>query len=140
MKRLTPKQEKFAREYFRTGNASEAYRLAYDCENMQADTIRVRASELLANSDITVMVNRLRERAEKRTILSKERALEILAAIAEGDDVKDADRVAALKQAGKFQGWEAPIRQHITAAVMSPYEKFIEAMKEPEGAPEDEDK
>ena len=35
---LTPKQEKFAQVYVECGNASEAYRQAYNAENMQDDS------------------------------------------------------------------------------------------------------
>jgi phage terminase small subunit len=136
MKGLTPKQERFALEYFKTGNASEAYRLAYDCKTAEPLTINKRASELLARGDIAGRIDDLRAKAEKKAILSKDRAMEILANIAEGAD-KESDRVAALKVAGKWSGWEAPTRQQIEAAFTSPFERFIEAAKEPEGAPED---
>ena len=36
--KLTIKQEAFARAYVETGNASEAYRRAYNAENMQQIT------------------------------------------------------------------------------------------------------
>lgn len=36
---LTPKQETFCLAYIETGNASEAYRQAYDAENMKPDTV-----------------------------------------------------------------------------------------------------
>ena len=42
--RLTPKQEAFARGYFETGNAAEAYRRAYDAdENARDNWIYVEA-------------------------------------------------------------------------------------------------
>jgi len=46
MKKLTPKQERFVQEYLATGNASEAYRRAYDAENMSSAVISVKACEL----------------------------------------------------------------------------------------------
>lgn len=57
---LTPKQEAFAQAYLETGNASEAYRLAYNAGKMQAATIHVRASELLASSKVAVRVDALK--------------------------------------------------------------------------------
>lgn len=36
---LTQKQEAFALAYFETGNASEAYRRAYNAENMKPESI-----------------------------------------------------------------------------------------------------
>lgn len=53
---LTPKQEAFAQAYVETGNASEAYRRAYDAENMAPQTIKVKACELLAKGNVAVTV------------------------------------------------------------------------------------
>jgi phage terminase small subunit len=63
---LTPKQDNFCLAYLETGNATEAYRRAYDAKNMQADTIAKRAHELLANGKITGRLNELR--AEYRRV------------------------------------------------------------------------
>jgi phage terminase small subunit len=51
-RRLTQKQENFCLAYIECGNASEAYRRAYDAENMQPQTIHVKASELLSSGKI----------------------------------------------------------------------------------------
>ncbi|EPZ98572.1 terminase small subunit, partial [Glaesserella parasuis] len=40
---LTPKQEKFCQLYIELGNASEAYRQAYDCSKMSNETINTKA-------------------------------------------------------------------------------------------------
>ena len=66
MAALTPKQENFCLAYLETGNASEAYRRAYDAKNMTAGTINVKASELLANDKIAVRLSELREPILKR--------------------------------------------------------------------------
>jgi len=63
---LTPKQEAFARSYMQTGNASAAYRMAYDAENMKDAVIHVKACELLKNDKVAVRLEELRERAQKR--------------------------------------------------------------------------
>ena len=36
---MTPKQEQFARLDVETGNASEAYRQAYNADNMKPETV-----------------------------------------------------------------------------------------------------
>lgn len=134
---LTPKQERFALEYFKTGNASEAYRIAYDCQKMSPEAIAVEASKLSQNPSITLIVDRLRAKAEARGIMTKEQAIARLAEIAMQDEK---DRVAAVKELSKIMGWEAPTRQQIEHALASPFEKFIEASEpEPEGAPDAED-
>lgn len=66
MAKLTPKQEKFCQKYIETGNASEAYRQSYDCENMKDETVNVKASELLNNGKITVRLKELKTEHAKR--------------------------------------------------------------------------
>ena len=56
---LTPKQEAFALAYVETGNASEAYRRAYNAVRMKPAVINVKASELLANGNVAVRVAEL---------------------------------------------------------------------------------
>lgn len=74
MSKLTPKQSKFAEEYVNTGNASEAYRRAYDvAETTSNDVIKVKASELLKNGNIAVTVKELqKQEAEAFQITRKE--------------------------------------------------------------------
>ncbi|APY15824.1 hypothetical protein GJU94_13130 [Brucella sp. 10RB9214] len=54
---LTPKQEAFARAYVETGNASEAYRRAYNVgDKTKPESVWVKASELLANGKVSVIL------------------------------------------------------------------------------------
>jgi phage terminase small subunit len=53
---LTPKQERFARKYVELGNASEAYRQAYDAENMSGAAINEEAYRLTKNPDIALRI------------------------------------------------------------------------------------
>lgn len=68
--RLTEKQEKFCQYYLDTdGNASEAYRMAYDTSNMQPNTVWNSASLLMDNPKVTQRINEIRiERAESSRI------------------------------------------------------------------------
>ncbi|ATF73983.1 terminase small subunit [Pasteurella multocida] len=64
---LTPKQEKFCQLYIELGNASEAYRQAYDCSKMSDESIKVNASKLLNdNTNITLTIDRLRAKHQHR--------------------------------------------------------------------------
>lgn len=74
MGKLTPKQNKFAEEYVNTGNASEAYRRAYDVSKTTSnEVIAVKASELLSNGNISVRVQELKTKeAEAFQITRKE--------------------------------------------------------------------
>ena len=74
MSKLTPKQRKFAEEYVNTGNASEAYRRAYNVsETTSLDTIKVNSSKLLADTNIILTVKELqKQEAEAFQITRKE--------------------------------------------------------------------
>lgn len=58
---LTPKQEAFALAYVETGNASEAYRRAYNAAKMQPSTIHRAAHELIENPKIAARLSELRQ-------------------------------------------------------------------------------
>ena len=74
MGKLTPKQSKFAEEYVNTGNASEAYRRAYDVgADTKLETIATKASHLLAQYNISTRVQELKTKeAEAFQITRKE--------------------------------------------------------------------
>lgn len=70
--RLTEKQELFCRHYLDTeGNASEAYRMAYDTTKMQPATIHHASWELMSNPKIAQRIDTLRE--ERRQATEEER-------------------------------------------------------------------
>ena len=66
IKDMTPKQEQFARLYVETGNASEAYRQAYNADNMKPETVTNEAYKLLQDPDISAMVDDLKAEARQR--------------------------------------------------------------------------
>ena len=74
MSKLTSKQNKFAEEYVNTGNASEAYRRAYDVgKNTSIDTIKVNSSKMLADTNISLTIKELQiKQANKYEITRKE--------------------------------------------------------------------
>lgn len=75
---VTEQQEKFCHVFVETGNASEAYRQAYNAKNMGANTIAARASEMLNKSNITVRLQQLREVHQKRHAITVDTLLEKL--------------------------------------------------------------
>jgi hypothetical protein len=74
MTKLTPKQNKFAEEYVNTGNASEAYRRAYDvAKTTSNEVIAVEGSRLLTDPNISLRVKELKTKeAEAFQITRKE--------------------------------------------------------------------
>ena len=109
---LTPKQEAFARAYVETGNASEAYRRAYDAENMKQAVIAVKASELLTNGNVKVMVDNLKEEALQRHRVTVDDLLreleEARLAAYQQEKPQAAAMVAASMGKAKLLGLEAP--------------------------------
>lgn len=89
---LTPKQEKFCQAYIETGNASEAYRQAYDAENMSEPSINKEAAILLCDPKITPRVDELKGQHQKRHNVTVDSLIEELE---EARKVADADRKAA---------------------------------------------
>ena len=55
--KLTDKQQKFVLNYvINGGNATEAYRQSYDCEESKEATINVEANKMLKNPKITLWI------------------------------------------------------------------------------------
>lgn len=70
MNKLTPKQERFCLGYIELGNASEAYRRAYDCTNMKSTTINRNAHAMLAKNKIVTRVNQLKANLAAQTAVT----------------------------------------------------------------------
>ncbi len=81
---LTPKQERFVLEYGRfDGDASKAYRAAYDAGGMKAETVHKRASELLQHGEVAGRLASIRAKVEAKTNYTLEQHLERLAQLSE---------------------------------------------------------
>ena len=80
---LTPKQERFWVEYLATGNASEAYRRAYDVSRMTERTIQKRAGELLAHRAIAGRIATARAEAEDQGLYTLEQHMDELKTLRE---------------------------------------------------------
>jgi phage terminase small subunit len=66
-KSLTIKQENFCQAYLKNGgNATQAYREAYDCKKMKEETINDTASKLLKNPEITQRLNDLKNNFQRK--------------------------------------------------------------------------
>lgn len=82
---LTPKQEAFCLAYLETGNASEAYRKAYNASRMSDPVIHNKASALLAKGEIRVRLEELRQPAIDNAQVTVERVLQEAARLAFAD-------------------------------------------------------
>lgn len=64
--KLTPKQEAFCYSYMQTGNASGAYRAAYNAEKMKPESVAVQAAKMLASPKIALKIDALRAELRQR--------------------------------------------------------------------------
>ena len=70
--KLTIKQERFCQKYIECGNASEAYRFAYDSDNMSTKTIGRKAKELLDNGKITAWLDISQSKTAEKHEITKD--------------------------------------------------------------------
>lgn len=86
---LTPKQETFCQEYIKCGNASEAYRQAYNTINMKPESINRKASELLDNGKITARIKELDEQKLNNNIADAQEIQETLTRLLRGQEQEE---------------------------------------------------
>lgn len=79
---LTPKREAFALKYVESGNASAAYRHAFNAENSSEKTVWQAASRLLADPKVAARVAELQEMHRKRHCVTVDRVLQEYAKLA----------------------------------------------------------
>ena len=77
-KKLTPKQEKFARNVASGMKQVDAYRDAYNSKTSSKNSERVQAFELARNSNISDMIEELKARAERNVVWTRQMAVEAL--------------------------------------------------------------
>lgn len=95
---LTPKQEKFAQEVASGKSQADAYRAAFNCEKSSQTTIIKRASELMADGDISGRVKELTEKSAIRAELTAERVLREVSRLAFFDIRKIFNEDGSLKK------------------------------------------
>jgi hypothetical protein len=84
-KQLTLKQEKFACEFIKTGNACESYKIAYDAEDMSPKSIGRKACALKANPAIAARIAELQQAAAEQAEIKAADVLKMWVEIATAD-------------------------------------------------------
>lgn len=84
-KKLTPKQDAFVLAYLETGNASEAYRRAYNVERMLPTTINNRAYETIRNGAIAARIAELQSQVSNAAVMDRAGVLNLITEIATAD-------------------------------------------------------
>ena len=104
--KLTPKQETFARHVAEGDTYAQAYRTAYDAENMSDKAIRVEASRLASNPIVSLMVMELQEAANVQTQYTIEKAMRELeeARLMAMEEGQLSSAVSAIEKKAKLNG------------------------------------
>lgn len=97
VKPLTIKQELFIHEYMKDGDASMAYRKAYDCSMMKTTTINRSAFALVHNPKIAARITKLRADIEKKHEVTRDKVLKELSYLGFVDTTKLFDETGLLK-------------------------------------------
>ena len=105
---VTDKQEAFALAVFEGNNFSDAYRLAYDTQNMNTASIHREAHALTLNPKVSARIDGLfRDKEKEQSLLRlsrSEKVISKLEAIALRDGEADGTQVRALELLGKSMG------------------------------------
>lgn len=110
------RQERFAQAYFRTGNASEAYRQA----GYTGRIVDVCAHGILVNPCVATRITELKQELALKMPLTKEGAVEDLREMAMNAE-RGSDRTAAYALIGRWLGWDQPTRIVVSADPLSTY-------------------
>jgi len=129
-RKLTPKQEKFCLAYIDCGNASEAYRQAYNAEKMKPETIWRKSFDLLESGKVAARINELREKMESEVIATVQDRMQWWTEVMNSDETEMKDRLKASELLGKAQGDFVERREiterHIMDFEVLPYEEDID--------------
>ena len=107
---LTPQQEKFCVELAKSGNASEAYRSAYPNQNMNPDSLAVKACRLASTDKIRLRLSQLRAEVRKTSGITLEEHMTSLKALrnAAAQAKQFGPAVSAEMARGKVSGLYTP--------------------------------
>lgn len=104
MNELTPKQERFIQNIVSGMSQRQAYKDAYDAENMTDETIDVRACELFNSSKIKVRYQDLISKLEDETIMTAIEKRRMLREMAMNKENSITDRIKAIDTDNKMAG------------------------------------
>ena len=105
---LTSKQQRFVKELMSGKNQTEAYRAAYEVNNMNNNSVRREASRLMMNPNITTTVRRLQHQADCAVldahIATRHEVLNTLTQCMYNAKTGDSVRIRAAELLGKHYG------------------------------------
>ena len=112
---LTAKQEAFAQAIADGMSQAEAYRTAYDAENMADSSIYVEASKLIDNPNVAQRVKELKEALANRVLWTREMSVKAL--VQTYRESSGSVKVAAVKELNAMHGYNEPAKLQIDANI-----------------------
>ena len=117
---LTEKQERFCQAYIEFGNKSEAYRIAYDADAMNSNSVAVAAQEVFRNPNVSLRIEQLQSEARERNKVKIDDVLGYLADMIKFDIAEIYDENGRLKSIHEIP---KPHREMIASVKV--YEEFM---------------
>jgi len=110
MKKLTGRQEKFARAIAEGKNQSEAYREVYSKScSWEPEALHNRAYELAKNSDVLVRIKELRAEIIENAAWKRQESIQLLINIVH-TAVRDSDKIRAIRELNLMHGYNEPVK------------------------------
>ena len=110
---LTSKQEAFAQALADGLNQSDAYRKAYDANNMKPETVQNSAYKVLKNDEVTARVKELQDTIVSKQLWTREDSVRTLKSVID-DAERLGDKVSAVKELNAMHGFNAPTKSELT--------------------------
>lgn len=115
---MTPKQEAFVQAIASGMTQADAYRSAYNAENMKENSVWTNASKLMADAKVAQRVEELRSKLEKKELWTREMSVKaLIGAYKEGNPTA---KIAAVKELNAMHGFNEPTRLDVTNRTLEP--------------------
>ena len=113
---LTAKQEAFAQAVAGGMSQSDAYKAAYDAENMGANPIAVEACRLMDDPNVALRLKELRDQLSEIALWTRQDSVKTLKTIADGlgSESKPNEVVAAVKELNAMHGFNEATKHELS--------------------------
>lgn len=120
MAKITVKVQKFVDEYLiNGGNATAAYKHAYNTERMKEITIVKRSGELRRDGAVSGLIDVGREKLAEKALWTREEGVLELRKTFSDKEAKHTDRIAAVKELNNMHGYkEETVNNNVNYQIM----------------------
>ena len=115
---LTAKQEAFAQAIAGGMNQSDAYRTAYNAGHMKDEAIWVNASKVASGAKVALRIESLKAAIADKQLWTREDSVRALREVANKDEARGAEIVAAIKELNSMHGFNAPVKLDLKGDLM----------------------